>query len=539
MRVKTLKTRALLLVIILLNTALAQNGTSLNNPNVRNPVGSATIPATTYRSGLVASPNPIDRTGELIITGNIGGGKHFRGFLPYNAESDFGGRLGSGTLDDFLRRSTISQNYYSGGTIPFYSYTGTITRVVPGTNMIFMPPSAKIRTQQAESLGTGPATFGLQQQEYPSSTTDLMGLNRTRFFPVDTEKLEQYRYLSEEDQAEKEKEQKVYQQQYKEVTEHLEGLSQKADRLKQQLDMDSKMYEPSTKSEPQISLNRELELTNKPQEPLEPEQPALPEQPLTPQTQQQQQVDIYERMRAEYEQAQESQQELVPESEETEEQVETDEAKPEFNLSGRKLRYEPAPVTPAPEGKPKLQPEETKPMTELEIHARARRILSERQTFAAYSQDKFNQYMRAAERYMQKGKYYLAADSYSLASIYKPADPLSYAGRSHALFAAGEYLSSALYLSRAIDMFNGYVDFKIDIVTMIGDMDAVERRIADIKEWIELSNAAELQFLLAYIYMQLDRLDKASEAVNAAYEQMSDVPAVGLLKAAVEKRLNQ
>jgi len=540
MRIKTLKTRALSLAIILVNAALAQNGTSLNNPNVRNPVGPATVPSTVYRSGLYASPNPIDRSSDLVVTGNVGGGRQFQGYLPYNAISDFGGTLGSGTLDDFLRRSTIPQDYYNGGIAPFYSQTGTVTYIVPGTNMVIMPPSTKIRTQQVESLGTGPATFGLQQEEYPSSTTDLLGLNRSRFFPIDTDKLEQYKYLSEEEQAEKEKERQIYQQQYNELTEQLKGLSQEADELKQRLDMQSVTKEPSTETGPQISFNQELEPVNKPQEPLEPEQPGLPEQPLTPQQMlQQQQADVYEKMLAEYEQAQEAQKELSPESEHPEEQTETGKAEPEFNLSGRKLKYEPAPVTPAPEGKPKLQPEEEKPMTELEIHARARRILSERQTFAAYSQDKFNQYMRAAERYMQKGKYYLAADSYTLASIYKPSDPLSYAGRSHALFAAGEYLSSALYLSRAIDLFNGYVDFKIDIVTMIGDMDTVEKRIADIKEWIELSNAAELQFLLAYIYMQLDRLDKASEAINAAYEKMPDVPAVGVLKAAIEKRLNQ
>jgi tetratricopeptide (TPR) repeat protein len=535
MRIKALKNGALLLVILPVSAALAQNGTSLNNPNVRNPVGPATVPSTMYRSGLVASPNPIDRTSDLVVTGNVGGGKEFRGYLPYNAISDFGGRIGSGTLDDFLRRSTIPQDYYNGGIAPFYLQVGRVLYTVPGTNMVIMPPSTKIRTGQSESLNSEPATFGLQQEEYPSSTTDLMGLNRTRFFPVDTDKLEQYKQLSEEEEAKKEKERQIYEQQYGEFTEQLKALSQEAGELAQRLDTQSVTTKPSTKSETQISSNQP-ELANKPLEPPEPEQPPLPEQPLTPQ---QQQIDIYEKMLSEYKQAQEAEQVPAVEPKETEKQTEPNEVKPEFNLSGRRLRYKPAPVTPVPVGKPKLQGEEEKPMTDLEIHARARRILSERQTFAGYSQDKFNQYMRAAEGFMKEGKYYKAADSYSLASIYKPEDPLAYAGRSHALFAAGDYLSSALYLSRAIEMFNGYVDFKIDIVTMIGDMDTVEKRVADIKEWIELSNAGELQFLLAYIYMQLDRLKQASEAVNAAYKQMPDAPAVGLLKAAIERRLNQ
>src|SRR4030042_1032326 len=101
----------------------AQAGGSVTNPTPSSPVGTGTVPVTAYRSGLVSSPNPIDDTGNLIVTGNVGGGKHFRGVVPYNAISDFGGALGSGTLDNFLRYSTIPENYYSGGLTPFYSQT--------------------------------------------------------------------------------------------------------------------------------------------------------------------------------------------------------------------------------------------------------------------------------------------------------------------------------------------------------------------------------------------------------------------------------
>ena len=545
MRIKMVKTVSLFLVVILISAASAQNGTSLTNPNVRNPMGSSTVPSTLYRNGLHPTPNPIDRSSNMVVTGNVGGGRQFQGELPYNAISDFGGRLGSGTLDDFLRRSTIPQDYYNGGVAPFYSQTGSVTYIVPGTNMIIMPPSTKIRTQQGESLaGTGTPTFGPQQQqqeEYPSSTTDLLGSNKGRFFPVDTNKLEQYNYLNEEEQAQQEGSEQIYQQEYNEFTEQIEVLSQKAQKLQQQLDKPNITKETSTtETEPQISDNQELNLLTEPRKPLEPEEPALPEKPLTPQQVQQQQVDVYEQMIAEYEQeqAEQYQQESAPEKEQPEE-AQPGQTKPDFNLSGRKLKFQPSPVSPAPGAKPKPQGKEAEPMSDIEIHARARRIMSEQKTFAAYSQDKFNQYMRAAEGFMKEGKYYKAADSYSLASIYKPQDPLAYAGRSHALFAAGEYLSSSLYLRRAIEMFNGYVDFKIDIVTMIGSMDTVEKRIADIKQWIELSNAPELQFLLAYIYMQLDRLAQASEAINAAYKQSPDVKAYDVLKAAIEKRLNQ
>jgi hypothetical protein len=539
MRIGTVKLRVLLLVAVLCAAVSAQNGSSLSNPNVRSPVGSGTVPVTTYRNGLITSPNPIDRTSDLVVTGNVGGGRNFQGYLPYNAISDFGGPLGSGTLDDFLRRSTIPQDYYSGGVAPFYSQTGTVTRIVPGTNMVVVPPSEKIRTERHELMlntetGIRRSLENYNQQNYYTN------LNKFENLPMETEQAEPNLSLgSEEQQAQKQRELEKYRQQQNEFTEQLRGLKKDVVELQQRLGEQSQPVKPSIKSDLQKVYEQPLDLTDKPQEPFEPELPGLPKQPFEQEKPKPEKVDVYDKMLREYEEAQKAAEELAPEQrEEPEGQPGLQQTLPGADTYERKLEYKQSPrITPAEPLKP--EPAEKKPSSELEIMARARRVLSERQTFAAYSQDKFNQYMRAAERYMQQGKYYLASDSYTLASIYKPMDPLAYAGKSHALFAAGEYLSSARYLSHAIEMFNGYVDFKIDIVTMIGGMDTVEKRIADIKTWIELSSAPELQFLLAYVYMQLDRLDKASEAINAAYKQMPDAPAVGLLKAAIEKRLNQ
>ena len=130
--------------------------------------------------------------------------------------------------------------------------------------------------------------------------------------------------------------------------------------------------------------------------------------------------------------------------------------------------------------------------------------------------------MRTAEEFLKQGKYYRAVDAYTLASIYKPDDPLAYAGRAHALFASGEYMSSAYFLARAINIFPQYVNFKIDLNAMIPDKDRLESRIADVKQWIEKTQSAELSFLLAYIYYQLDKPDLALEAINFAAEKMPD-----------------
>ena len=145
--------------------------------------------------------------------------------------------------------------------------------------------------------------------------------------------------------------------------------------------------------------------------------------------------------------------------------------------------------------------------------------------------------MRTAEKFLKQGKYYRATDAYTLAGIYKPEDPLAFAGRSHALFASGEYMSSAYFLARAIDIFPQYVNFKIDLNAMIPDKDRLESRLEDIKQWIDKTESAQLGFLLAYIYYQLDKLDLAIEAIQFAQEEMPDSTAVKALKQAIEKKL--
>jgi len=138
----------------------------------------------------------------------------------------------------------------------------------------------------------------------------------------------------------------------------------------------------------------------------------------------------------------------------------------------------------------------------------------------------FNWYIKAAQLYLKQGRYYRAVDAYTMASIYKPGDPLAYVGKSQALFAAGEYIGSALFLSRALQILPEYASFKVDFVDIlapdpVGDQDKLEKRIADAEQHLKISDAAELQFLLSYIYYQLGRLDAAKNAIDAAYQEIS------------------
>jgi len=175
--------------------------------------------------------------------------------------------------------------------------------------------------------------------------------------------------------------------------------------------------------------------------------------------------------------------------------------------------------------------------TDVALAARAQSVLGQHKTFASFSKDRFNQHMKTAEDYLKAGRYYRAADVYSVASIYKPSDPLPYAGKSHALFAAGEYMSSAHFLSIALEIFPQYARFKIDLTGMVGDRDKLESRVVDVEQWHKYSGAVELQLLLGYVYYQMDRLDRAKEAIDAAYQKVPESPAVIALKKAIDDAL--
>jgi tetratricopeptide (TPR) repeat protein len=187
------------------------------------------------------------------------------------------------------------------------------------------------------------------------------------------------------------------------------------------------------------------------------------------------------------------------------------------------------------EEKQKESPSEKGDLGEIEKET-ANATIGIHKSFATESKDKFNYYMRIAEGFLKTGKYYNAVDAYTLASIYKPDNPLAYAGRSHALFASGEYMSSAYFLARAINIFPQYVDVKIDLNAMIPDANRLESRIEDVRQWISRTESAELNFLLAYIYYQLDRGDLAAEAIKSSAEKLPDVAAVKALKQAIEKK---
>lgn len=493
---------------------------------VEDRINSTTVPPSVRREGLIRSPDPIDRSGNLLVTGNVRGGRYFRGVVPYRAPTYFGETTPSSSLDSFLRDSTGSEDFgrYTAGYKqyyspyrPYYSSTQTVTTTVPGYSAVIRPPAVNIdgRAAQTDIVGVLPPRRATMLD--PGAAISLRRLRPMSMTPEELEKrisseIATYSQpLAAARQAAGLTDQQ-YQAQVEQFRRDLEQVSDKTSEIRKSLTTRDDSLLLSTVRKPGIDVPKRLE-TPVQEEQADEESAEMPFiEPWDPDKQ----LDVYEQMKRQFDNLQKD--------------IELARAKQQAEDAAEgKKGSEKKPVE-----EQTLESSQADKLAEIDLSARAKDILGPFETFASFSEDKFNQHMRAAELYLKQGRYYRAADAYTLASIYKPDDPLAYAGKSHALFASGEYMSSALFLSRALQIFPEYAQFKIDIEAMVGDRDKLETRVVDVEEWLDRSGAPELHFLLAYVYYQMDRPQRAKEAIDAAYEMMPETPAVLALKKAIE-----
>ena len=171
------------------------------------------------------------------------------------------------------------------------------------------------------------------------------------------------------------------------------------------------------------------------------------------------------------------------------------------------------------------------------ISAEANRIMGPHNSLETLSESKFNQHMCDAEEHLKAGGHYHAASSFSLALIYQADNPQALAGKGHALLAVGEYVSSALFLSRALAVSPEYLQMKVDLVNILGDENKLAGRISDVEQWLARSGSSQLQFLLGYVYYRTGQLLRAKQAIDAAYEKTPESPAVQVMKTAIDNTI--
>jgi tetratricopeptide (TPR) repeat protein len=544
MRIKDVIYAAAALVI-----CFAGVGLSLDSPVSSNSLGLGTVPPTAYKSGLIPSINPIDTSSNRVITGNVTGGMYFRGIVPYSSVTDLSVPPRSG-IESFLRRTEGSQVYGNSGSglTPYYSPLTTVSRIVPGTGGEVTTqqlvsgyrsesfPGTDLQNLQNQQLGseqTGyyqgryrPSRYMISGEQRPLST-NLLDIEKTIDFNA-----MQYPTGIEAPASTRGQEQADYEARSQErfwnkIGVKMSGITGPSE---QGLERQGLLNE----AEPNIGFYLGV---NQAGQGVVSGPTAMQQSVLG--AQEKSQTDVYEQMKI---QTQVSKPVKRPEGltekgdESTIGQILGVEPKTEDRgqrtEDGRqKTTLSPEDYTGQAEDREK-KAEETAATT-----GSASNILNIYKSFASYHDDKFNSSMRAAEYYMKQGRFYRAADAYTLATVYKPEDPLGYAGKSIAMFATGEYMSSALYLARTLEIFPEYAKIRVDLVAVIGDKDTVENRILEAREWLGTSESGELAFLLSYVYYQMDRLEFARQMIEFAAKQMPDSQAIAIMKKAIEERI--
>jgi tetratricopeptide (TPR) repeat protein len=601
-------------VMVVFFTLSSTTSWSIENPAIRNPAGLSTVPPSSIQSGLISNPNPIDTSGNLLITGNVRRGMHFRGTVPYGSTTSFRAGLGSSSLSSFLRDSAGAEDfgrYANGYSIqPYYLQSQTVTTSMPGYSGVFRPIGTRTngRALQVQYPTGMKTTNGQEKQAYSgwdtlaqlgtSRESSESGLQRlqtqygTSAKPRQiVQSIRELQLLTQDEAGKSPQDQQLMIERYQKQTQDTRLKTQEPEFKTEDLGTALEQRYVVSSPEHKQSQVAEIVQSTRPDfsaEVLTPGQADAVVKPLAfkdranlqkvagwesqavevkidehGRDQQGQRdrlgSDVLERIKQQLDDLTRSvddRLETGTEEERKDKSIKTDTASSSrvTMIDWGKMRRSYAPEK-APSGQsadeqevyglelPEAIRPESSPLDELnklshaELAAKAKRIREPYTNPESYSEAKFNQHIQAAENYLKTGRYYRAADSFALASIYKLDDPLCFAGRGHALFAAGEYVSSALFLSRALEIAPEYARTKIDFAVMLGGEDKLENRIADIKEWLGKSGSGQLEFLLGYVYYQMGRLGPAKQAINAASEKMPKSTAIDILKKAIDDKI--
>ncbi len=488
------------------------SGASLTTP-VSSPIGSPIAPPSVDGTGVVLnalSQYGID--GNLLVTGNVTGGRHFRGIVPYGSTTDFNYgplNLGSSSQNSFIRRSA-GQPYLDsspGVQQPYYLPSSTVTSLTRGTNSGLTSPKVTFPGGSGKfTPATPPPPLEPVYRKQRPWSLDLPELEKRINDQIDIENLpEEFRLPGQ-------------------LPDEKTNIS---DYLSDQLTP----QELTRELTPQELAQESKRLFDKTMQPPLPETPESLKEAAAKKLAEQAQPDFLD----------------FDLFDELQTDDEPDPAKPDTKTDGE----QPKPVSGIKALISKLSkaddPEDTGYKLDLPgpedlpepDHVLARKILGDHKNFKSLAAARFSEYIKAADAFMKEGKYYQAADTYILAGIWDSRHPIPFIGRAHALFAAGEYMSSAYYLARAFTLDPEYAKLKVDLVEIIGDKDLIENRVIEIITWQKQTDSGELAFILAYVFQHTDKAYAAKQIIVVATEKLPDDPAVAALADVINAATNR
>ncbi len=121
-------------------------------------------------------------------------------------------------------------------------------------------------------------------------------------------------------------------------------------------------------------------------------------------------------------------------------------------------------------------------------------------SLAGGDRDVFNRFMTDAQTLMRARRYYDAAVKFSAAATANPRNPFSQVGTALAMFAAGEPMSSAYRLRRAMEIFPPIMETQMAVAGMM-DAATFDQRLAELDTELTEQGVDDQMLLLLATYM--------------------------------------
>jgi hypothetical protein len=525
-------TRYLILFILVAAPSWAQRISATTPqsqaPNVGSPIRNPTSVPT---DGAYERPRLRINSANDIITGNVAGGREFRGTLPYTPQSQLSTGLSdpsSSSVRSFLRRSSGSPYVtpYGNSAKPYYDPMQVTTSLRPSELSGQSRPVVTTPTSVARV--SVPEWTALQQMSQPQrpawqETTELesvvmqqMGLRELALMEEQLNKLDPGQ---------------------------LERLNP---RFRQLLETTEQSKEGN--NTPNLFFDESLR-------PFQPDKPIEPVK-LTEAERLRIQRDQLDQMRKELETLLEpeadsrTQPKPKPKPESTPKAPEKATSSAESKSALPPLPSSESETTTVPAAeteKPVVSVDKPFRLPSPEQRTRIRQLLGPYKKFEALTADKTADYLQQGDGFMVKRQYYRAADAYTLATVWQSNDPQIYLKQSFALFAAGAYLSSAQSLQQALYLQPELGGEKIDYLYRLGgnlstsDSDKIkiiksenddlyQNRMKEIVAFQKFSDSGMLALLMSYFYFQEGNLAKAQENIVISAHYFPDDPAVAAMQ---------
>jgi tetratricopeptide (TPR) repeat protein len=478
-----------------------------------NPIGPATVPQSLFENSLYPTPNPVDASFNLMMTGNVDGGKHFRGYLPYNSTSDLMIDVGSSYIDAFMRYTQVpaGTDVAVSGYSPFYSQTASVTGMVPGQEYVINPALSQ--------MGMGPEfkqIGGSEQMLVKMDDISLLG------------------DLSDKADVE------VLRTMPMDIPDDIQDVVS-TDLRMQGLDVlnteraTGPGTEPESMDEEGVGVSQDLSLIRHAgREPVREEARA--------QAFEKENDDII-RIDDDVGLVNDVFEQTVSLGIDTD-RGDTSVTDMNDGDSGRStMMYlqerlsdhtwnHDTPVLQRDSEEVPLMPSGLPPAEAKTSVSGIKEV--DFSSFKIYSQTQFSKFIIKAEHHLRSGNRGQALDAYTMADIYYPGDPLVDLGKSHALFALGEFASSALFLSRALEGLPAYGRVRLDLAGLLGGEQRLAEYIKQAEEELKKSSSVDLYIVLGYVYYQIGDLDSARGAIETAMESRPDCPAVKVMREVIQ-----